>query len=254
MATITRIANQTLQVPADAVQTAIIDVSGQEAITLQATAWNRKVGGGACAVRVSVLSPGEGNIALDSVWMNVGDAQGSSEIRNLRFQKLPATVRFQMEVMHGRAEISLVEFTGAEEAGFTLELDDLATDFFPASAAGRAPFADNLINDAKLAAGAVTTAKLAAGAATLAKQAFTGLKVLSAAGRNGAGAITLTGAVIGERLIAVFGNPTAGGALLVEIVGTDFEVAVTVTDQIQQAVGDDLSANTYVFLLVPAAA
>lgn len=105
-----------------------------------------------------------------------------------------------------------------------------------------------------LAAGSVTTAKMAAGAATLPKSDFTGLKVLAAAGRSGAGAITLTGTVIGDRLIAVFGAPTAGGTLQVKAVSTDFEAVVTVADQIQQASASNLSTNTYVFLLIPAAA
>lgn len=116
-----------------------------------------------------------------------------------------------------------------------------------------ADIADANVTAAKLASAAVTTAKLAAGAGTLPKSDFTGLKVLAAAGRNGAGAITLTGTVAGDRLIAVFGAPTAGGTLQVKVVGTDFESVVTVQDQIQQASASNLSTNTYVFLLIPAA-
>jgi hypothetical protein len=105
-----------------------------------------------------------------------------------------------------------------------------------------------------IADGAVTTAKLASGAATLPKIDITGIKCLAAAGKNGAGAVTLTGAVIGDRLAAVFGAPTAGGALEVKVPGTDFEAAVTVADQIQQVSAGNLSAKTYVFVLIPAAA
>jgi hypothetical protein len=105
-----------------------------------------------------------------------------------------------------------------------------------------------------IADGAVTTAKLAAGAATLPKIGIAGIKCLAAAGKNGSGAVTLTGAAIGDRLVAVFGAPTAGGALAVKVPGTDFEAAVTVTDQIQQLSASNLSANTYVFILIPAAA
>lgn len=130
-----------------------------------------------------------------------------------------------------------------------IESDDLA-----AGAMGTSAIADLGVTTGKLAAGAVTTAKIAAGAATLPKSDFTGMKVLAAAGRNGAGAITLTGAAVGDRLIAVFGAPTAGGDLQVKAVGTDFEAAVTVVDQIQQVSASNLSANTYVFLLIPAAA
>jgi hypothetical protein len=105
-----------------------------------------------------------------------------------------------------------------------------------------------------IADGAVTTGKLAAGAATLPKIGIAGIKCLAAAGKNGSGAVTLTGAAIGDRLVAVFGAPTAGGALAVKVPGTDFEAAVTVVDQIQQLSASNLSANTYVFTLIPAAA
>jgi len=109
------------------------------------------------------------------------------------------------------------------------------------------------VAEASIATAAVTVAKLGAGAATLPKVTFTGIKVLAAAGRNGAGAITLTGAVIGDRVIVAFGAPTAGGALAAPAAGT-WESAITVTDQIQQASASNLTANTYVFTLVPATA
>jgi hypothetical protein len=105
-----------------------------------------------------------------------------------------------------------------------------------------------------IADGAVTTTKLAAGAATLPKIDVSGIKCLAAAGKNGSGAVTLTGTAIGDRVVAVFGAPTAGGALAVKLPGTDFEAAVTVADQIQQLSASNLSANTYVFILIPAAA
>lgn len=105
-----------------------------------------------------------------------------------------------------------------------------------------------------LAAGDVTTTKLAAGAATLPKVSFTGLKTLAHAGKNGSGAVTLTGAVIGDRVISIFGAPTAGGVLAVKVPGTDFESVITVTDQVQQIPAVDLSASTFVFLLAPATA
>ena len=105
-----------------------------------------------------------------------------------------------------------------------------------------------------IADAAVTTAKLAPGAATLSKIDPAGIKCLAAAGKNGAGAIALVGATIGDRLIAVVGAPTAGGALEVKVPGTDFEAAATVTDQIQQVSAANLSTKTYVFILIPAAA
>lgn len=102
--------------------------------------------------------------------------------------------------------------------------------------------------------GGLNTADIAAGGATLPKISFTGLKVLAAAGKSSAGAITLTGTAVGDRLVAVFGAPTAGGALAVKLPGTDFESTVSVVNQIQQLVGTDLSASTYVFIFAPATA
>ena len=98
------------------------------------------------------------------------------------------------------------------------------------------------------------TTTLKAGSVALTKIGITGIKCLAAVGKNGAGAITLTGAAVGDRLVAVFGAPSAGGALEAKVPGTDFEAAVTVADQIQQASVSNLSANTYVFVLIPAAA
>ncbi len=98
------------------------------------------------------------------------------------------------------------------------------------------------------------TTTLKAGSVALTKVSITGIKCLAAAGKNGAGAVTLTGTAVGDRVVAVFGAPTAGGALEVKVPGTDFESAVTVADQIQQSSVSNLSANTYVFILIPAAA
>lgn len=130
----------------------------------------------------------------------------------------------------------------------------IVTDDLAADAVVTAKIPDNAITTAKILDANVTTAKMAAGATTLPKMTFTGIKVLAAAGKNGAGAITLTGTVVGDRLVAVFGAPTAGGTLAVKVPGTDFEATVTVVDQIQQIPASNLSANTYIFILVPAAA
>lgn len=77
-------------------------------------------------------------------------------------------------------------------------------------------------------------------------------RVLAAAGRNGAGAVTLTGAVVGDRVFAVIGAPTAGGALSAAGQAA-FEAIITVADQVQQSSASNLSASTYVFILIPAA-
>lgn len=104
-----------------------------------------------------------------------------------------------------------------------------------------------------LGAGTVGTTQLAAGAATLPKVDFTGLKVLAHAGVSSAGAVTLTGAAIGDRVVAIFGALTAGGALLAKIPGTDFEATISVGNQVQQLV-DSLNSTTFVFILAPATA
>lgn len=77
-------------------------------------------------------------------------------------------------------------------------------------------------------------------------------RVLAAAGRNGAGAVTLTGAVVGDRVDVVIGAPTAGGALSAAGQAA-FESVITVADQIQQSSASNLSSNTYIFVLRPAA-
>jgi hypothetical protein len=90
---------------------------------------------------------------------------------------------------------------------------------------------------------------------TLAQQSFAGLKTLNAAGRNGAGAITLTGAAVGDRVVLVLGVASAAGSAntLVSPEGS-FETTITVVDQIQQTDAADLSGSNYMFVLAPALA
>jgi hypothetical protein len=90
------------------------------------------------------------------------------------------------------------------------------------------------------------------GAVTLPKISFVGLVLKAAAGVAAAGPVTVAGTTVGQRVIAVIGAPTAGGALAVRVPGTDFEAAVSVAGQIQQLTATDLSGSTYVFLLAPA--
>ncbi len=113
---------------------------------------------------------------------------------------------------------------------------------------------------AKILAANVTTAKLAAGAVTLPKIAFTGLKILQADGLNTAGGdaeVTLTGTVIGDRVIGIIGSVKAAhaGAWKIPTLVTHFEAVITVTDKIvQKQAAGDLSLNTYFFFIIPAAA
>ncbi len=75
------------------------------------------------------------------------------------------------------------------------------------------------------------------------------LKLISFDGRNGAGACTATGAVVGDLVLAVFG--ITDGAL--GAAGSNFESAITVVDQVQQSSASNLSANDYVALLLAVA-
>ena len=107
---------------------------------------------------------------------------------------------------------------------------------------------------ADLAPGSVATAALAAGAVTPAKMSFTGIKQIKVTGHNEAGACTATGAAVGDRVLAMVGAPAAGGDLIVPVIGTDFEATITVINQIQQASASDLHLDSFLLLLIPAAA
>lgn len=78
---------------------------------------------------------------------------------------------------------------------------------------------------------------------------LTGLKTISFDGRSGAGACTATGAVVGMKVLAVFG--ITAGAL--GNAAASFESTITVADQIQQSAAGNLSANDYVAVLLAVA-
>ena len=69
--------------------------------------------------------------------------------------------------------------------------------------------------------------------------------VVLAAGSNGAGAITVAGAKIGD-LVTSF-NFTDG----LTTVANTFEAVVSVDGQVQQGSGTNFSAKTFVFILYP---
>jgi hypothetical protein len=71
-------------------------------------------------------------------------------------------------------------------------------------------------------------------------------KALTFLGRNGAGAITLTGAAAGQKVLAVAGL-TAGS------LGSQaslFEATITVANQLQQSSATDQSTKTFIALLI----
>lgn len=76
------------------------------------------------------------------------------------------------------------------------------------------------------------------------------IKPYQAAGVAAAGAITVTGVKVGDKVLAAFGWVTSTG-VVVGLNTTNFEATVTVANQIQQGAAD-LSANTYLFLVQPA--
>lgn len=81
------------------------------------------------------------------------------------------------------------------------------------------------------------------------RSVLVGLKTISFNGKNGAGAISAVGAVVGDKVIDVFGMTS--GAL--GSVDTLYETTITVNDQIQQSSASDLSTKLYVALLLAVA-
>jgi len=74
----------------------------------------------------------------------------------------------------------------------------------------------------------------------------TAMRLLSAFGKNGAGAVTLTGTKVGDKVVGVV-NVTDHVSY---VIPTDFEATITVVDQIQQVNVGNLSAKVLVFLLL----
>jgi hypothetical protein len=97
------------------------------------------------------------------------------------------------------------------------------------------------------------------GGAPLSSQSFAGLKTIVVVAGNISGPpapTTATGALVGERVIAIVGNADAGGPPVVATFGAsggaeDFADIIEVDDEILQNDGD-LSANTYTVWLAPA--
>lgn len=68
--------------------------------------------------------------------------------------------------------------------------------------------------------------------------------VASVAGSNGAGAVTVAGAVVGDTVTAVVNLSTPGA-----IATSSFESTVSVAGQVQQTSASNLSGSTFLFLL-----
>jgi hypothetical protein len=74
---------------------------------------------------------------------------------------------------------------------------------------------------------------------------LSGLKFITVDGRNAAGAITATGAAVGDTVVGVAGL-TAGALGAAD---ASFEGTITVLNQIQQSSASNLSANDYLVVL-----
>ena len=114
-----------------------------------------------------------------------------------------------------------------------------------------AAIADDSITTAKIAAGAVGTTDLAAAAVVGTKLGLTGIVSGGFTGSNGAGPCTLTGATVGQRVLAVM-ETTA--TVAIGVAAALFESTITVADQIQQSSVANNSAKRYVIILLPVAA
>ncbi len=133
------------------------------------------------------------------------------------------------------------EFQSTDPQNFMDDLIDSGMAQASATAQGRVELATDA--EAKVGtdtARAVTPANLAA--------VIKNCKLGSFTGNNGAGACTLTGAAVGDRVIGIAGLST--GAL--GFADASFEATITVADQIQQSNAGNLSANNYLVALLPA--
>lgn len=77
------------------------------------------------------------------------------------------------------------------------------------------------------------------------KALFADLKFITVDGKNGSGAITATGAAVGDTVLGVAGL-TAGALGAAD---ASFEATITVANQIQQSSASNLSANDYLVVL-----
>ncbi len=83
-------------------------------------------------------------------------------------------------------------------------------------------------------------------ALALAVDKIAAMKFLSFTGRNLAGAITVTGLAVGDRVVGI--NSTTDGGSSVAL----FESTVTVANELQQSSATDLSTKKYTILVIPA--
>ena len=100
------------------------------------------------------------------------------------------------------------------------------------------------VETAKIKDANVTTAKLATKAVTGVKLDEAAFKFAMVTGKNGAGACTMTGAKVGDKVICAISWTDGTDA------GSVFESTITVADQIQQSSASDLHTKAYLIGLV----
>lgn len=126
----------------------------------------------------------------------------------------------------------------------TINNGKVTADKLAANAVTTAKVADSAVTANKLASNAVATAKIATDAVTGPKLASGAVTQLVCTGRNGAGACTLTGAKVGDKVIGNINLTDAADAK------ASFETTITVADQIQQSSASDLSTKKFAVTLV----
>lgn len=183
--------------------------------------------------------------ALAAAWLSA-DAAGRARIAAGFFNETTATSAFAAGAITGA--LLKAGALSADATGRAIMADDYfteaaATDKFVAGAIAGSLLKDAGVVNAKLGAAAVTGTKLAA----------TGITSGSFDGRNGAGVCTLTGAAVGQRVLALFRIDAAAGALATGQ-SAAFEATITVAGQIQQSSASDLSTQDFVVILMPVAA
>lgn len=99
-----------------------------------------------------------------------------------------------------------------------------------------------------VAAGGVTATQLGASSVTAAKLAAAQKRRYFVLGRNGAGPVTLTGALVGDKLDGAVNLAAGPGASLDRT--TAFEATITVANQIQQTSASDLSSDAIQFDII----
>lgn len=270
MALTTQIAAQTLKTGEATAVTTL--VSSDERVTLVFTA-------------TAVTTPSKCRLVVrdDSTHVKSTQIIDDSGVKKVTLEAIDGSITLQVECFLGSATVKVETETGLEGSG-NVETADLADGILSADAAGRLKMADGFIQVGKLAAGAltadatglakmadgflsadaagrakmadafVTTAKIGGAQVTPAKLVQTGMKHLRFDGRNGAGAITLTGSAVGDRVLFILGVISATGVSVVGTIPTQFEATISVVDQIQQADAGDLSGNDYWVVLIPASA